>query len=140
MPKNELPEKCPICCADDLSYCIVDLFTCNICGHIFKFPTKEHAKIFTKQLHLFADPIAEIRKKTKNLDKTDDITFVFPSMLFYDLDLYPSKFYKSDYNHYFNQTSLIIFLRRCNLVPIAQLNTWAGPTAKTRIKCMKDII
>lgn len=117
----------------------MDLFSCDACNHIFKHVPKEEAEdLKSTTIYKLKDPIATIRQYTKDYDNITDIEFVLPTLVFYDIDLFPSKFYKSDINHYFNQLSLMIFLRRCNLLPIAQINTWSGSIARTRIKCVKD--
>lgn len=128
--------KCPICDCDSTDALIIDLRSCNSCNHIFKTVPKKNTH--TKEsLHLYEDPVSQIRELTAEMTETDTIEFIMPSMAFYSLEIRPSLFYRSEYNHYFNQMSLMVLLQRCNLIPLVQMNKWGGNICETKIKCLK---
>ena len=120
---------CPICENNECEDIVIDLMICNACSHIFK---KVPIKHNSDSIHLQPNPVEETRKVigiTEYLE--NDLTFVFPSMMFYSLELHPTQFYRSEYNHYFNQMSLLIFLKRCGLKIVKQENVWEGNICKS---------
>jgi len=135
--------KCPICGHNSCDDIIIDLKICNRCSHIFKKePEKLHdAPDLYTEIHFCIDPIKELRNATEKLDDGNMIELIFPTTNFYTLDLQPTDFYKSSVNHYFNQVSSMIMLKRCNLMPLAQQNYWnkEGKMSITKLVCRKGI-
>jgi len=117
-------ESCPICEHTDCDEFVVDLMVCNNCSHIFKKSSEMIEDDNCKYAHLYKDPVNSIRKIVDNIEESQMFDLIFPSMNFYSLDLHPTNFYNSNFNHYFNQMSIMIFLRRCRLKPIKQENVW----------------
>ena len=120
-------EKCPICDYTDCDEFIIDLAICNNCSHVFKLKNELQESGFTNplwSLHLYKQPIEIVRNGVDKFEKGRLVEFNFPSMNFYTLDVSPNDFYKSGINHYFNQMSLMILLKRCRLKPIRQENKW----------------
>jgi len=127
---------CPICRFEDCEELIIDLLICNACSHIFKKVAAEN-KHTKEKLHLYKTPVETIQEMSDGLENGDALEFIFPSMNFFGLDIQPSLFYKDQYNHYFNQRSIITLLERCGLNPVMQVNTWSGKICETRIIVMR---
>ena len=72
------------------------------------------------------------------MEKGDQIMFEMPTMSFYDLDIKPSEFYMENFNHLFNQMSLMILFKRCGLIPILQTNKRIKTIAMTEITGEKE--
>ena len=130
--------KCPICQHRDCDEFIVDLYICNSCSHLFKKVPVENGVTRLDQIHLFQYPVETVRSMIKSSGKETTIVFVIPSMNFYTLDLEPSCFYKGRINHYFNQKSLMIFVKRAGLTPVTQNNQWDGKVCMTTLYCKVD--
>ena len=129
-------ESCPICEHTICEEFVVDLMICSNCSHVFKKKTELEKDKKEVGLHLYNNPIDTVREITDKMEDSQVIEFNFPSMNFYALDLHPTDFYKSSINHYFNQMSLMILLRRCRLKPIKQENKWN----KDETMCITNII
>jgi len=133
--------KCPICGCSSCDDFIIDLKICNDCSHIFK---KEPEKLVTETdlytgLHFCVNPVDEVRNATEKLEADRIIELIFPTTNFYTLDISPNDFYRSSINHYFNQVSTMIMLKRCNLTPLGQQNFWnkEGKICITKLICKK---
>ncbi len=129
---------CPICEYNDCSELIVDLLVCNACNHIFKSAPNTETVFKTSQLHLYPLPVDELRVLVEQVGENAQLHYKFPSMCFYGLEIEPAMFYREGYNHYFNQMSLMILLKRCGLTPIYQNNTWNGNICETTIIVKKE--
>jgi len=122
--------KCPICECKKCDELIIDLLICNECSHIFKKEPYNHDVYCIHNIHTMTNPVLDVRLFLEGLTK-DKMEFKFPSLMFHTLDLKPNDFYRHKFNHYFNQMSLMIFLKRCGLIPIKQTNTKEGRTSYT---------
>ena len=120
---------CPICQNEDCDDLIIDLKICNSCSHIFKKILFRHKVLSISEIHKLQDPVQSLRGFIETPQPAFELRF--PSMMFFTLDLNPSSFYKAQYNHYFNQRSLMILLKRCGLVPKIQENRWDGKISET---------
>lgn len=129
--------KCPICESEKCVDFVVDLKICGECTHIFKTEPKVQEHHFS-ELHKLINPIEAIRMICEQVKDDEILDFIFPSMMFYGLEVQPSKFYKNKYNHYFNQQSLMIFVNRCGLEIIEQRNRWSGNICETHLKTKKE--
>lgn len=134
-PGQDFRINCPICGCSTCDELVIDLIICDNCSHIFK---KYPQKNINKALHLYENPIKSVREFIERVPNKNNITFIFPSMMFYSLDLHPTEFYRTQYNHYFNQMSLLIFLGRCGLKIIEQINTWDGNICKTIVHTKRE--
>jgi len=126
--------KCPICEHDSCDELIIDLLICNECSHIFKKDPYAEEVCTVGKIHRHVNPIEMIRIFIEANKRVDVIRFEFPSLMFHTLDLKPNDFYKHKYNHYFNQMSLMIFLKRCELIPIKQENIKIANTSFTMLE------
>jgi len=84
------------------------------------------------------NPLEEVRTLVEHL--TDDGLMIFdiPGMFFYSLELYPNEFYQGLHTQYFNQISLMTFLKRCGLKIIFQNNFWDGTICTSLFCAVKD--
>lgn len=131
--------KCPICECEKCDDIIIDLLICNNCSHIFKKEMIKQEFYNLEYIDKVDDPIKGMRDFLENdKNKQTIFKFEFPSMMFYCLELHPNDFYKSDINHYFNQLSIMIFLERCGLIPINQVNEWDDGICKTILHAKKE--
>jgi len=112
---------CPICNEKESDELILDLRICNNCSHIFK-ETPELINTFTGSLHEYRYPVEQLRHLVENMEPGAKLLFKLPTLAFFDLELKPSQFYESHYNHYFNQVSLMLLLKRCGMKPLSQTN------------------
>ena len=128
--------KCPICDCTKVNDLIIDLVICNKCSHIFKKEMHDYDNISITDLHMFKTPVESLRTYLES--HKDGIEFTFPSMMFYELELEPSKFYEDKTNNYFNQMSLMILFKRCGLIPVEQKNEWLGKMCITHIKVIPE--
>ena len=136
--ENNKVVSCPICEFLDCGELILDLVICNACNHIFKGDVIEWTtSIEGDALHRYDWPVQRCQIIHDQLSEDQIMTFSFPSMNFYSLDINPSLFYKYEYNHYFNQMSLMVLLERAGLVPIEQTNVWSGTVCNTKITVRK---
>lgn len=129
--------KCPICGYKDTSELIVDLLVCNWCNHIFKKDKVENDSQDPVLLEYSEDPISDVRQLMEEYQDVNVFDFDLPSMVFETFELHPKKFYNHEIKHYFNQMSLMVFVKRCNLIPIEQTNYLKDGKCRTRIKCRR---
>jgi len=128
--------KCPICYGET-EYLIIDLNMCTECSHIFKsHPKYGGEKIPIEHLHNYVKPVEQLSKI--NDTETNDIELEFPNIILHDLEISPNKFYNAGYNHFFNQMSLMILLKKCGFRTVKQMNYWHGKTCVTKILITKD--
>jgi len=92
-------------------------------------------KVPLEHIHRLVSPVDKLREAVESDTITDTPVFIIPSMNFYTLDLEPSTFYKNFINHYFNQKSMMILLKRAGLIPITQYNNWSGKICETTLYC-----
>ena len=129
--------KCTICDYDGCDNFIIDLMVCNNCSHVFKKePTKKETIL--SALHDFTNPVEEIRKIVEKHPTGYMIQFEFPCMIFFGNEVTPMEFYDHKINQFFNQRSLIIFLKRCGLKITEQHNKWLGKMCLTNVKAVKE--
>jgi hypothetical protein len=128
---------CPICEYESTDELIIDLRICNACNHIFKEVPVEYKIIGGHELHRFINPITQIQQRTDLMSIGETVSFVFPSMMFFGLELSPSQFYRTQYNHYFNQMSLVTLFERCGLTIKEQHNIWKGTICETTVVAEK---
>ncbi len=128
---------CPICEAENCDNIILDLLICNNCSHIFK-KEPEIQPLFTENLHTYRYPVRQLRHLVESMEPGEKLLFKLPTMAFFDLELRPSQFYDSHYNHYFNQVSLMLLFKRCGLKPLTQTNIWNNKMAISKILAEKE--
>ena len=128
---------CPICDYEKCDDFIIDLMVCNNCSHVFKKSPINKEPILSA-LHDFTDPIKEIRNVVENQHTGYIIQFEFPCMIFFGNEVTPMEFYDHNINQFFNQRSLIIFLKRCGLKITEQHNKWFGKLCLTNVKAVKE--
>jgi len=127
---------CPICQSKSTPL-IIDLLECNSCAHIFKKEPHEPDVKDIQQIHTLKDPVTDVRNFCETFGSYN-LEFIFYSLMFNILELRPNQFYKYYINHYFNQMSLMIFLKRCGLAPIEQRNIIEGKWCLTKLKVKKE--
>lgn len=125
--------KCPICDSENCIDFVVDLSSCNECGHIFKKKSNNYKYVRTYQPHLFSRPIDEIRTRLEKVKQNQIVDMIFPCMLFFAHEVQPSDFYKWEYNQFFSQPSIMVMLNRVGIELIRQINVWDGKMCKTHI-------
>jgi len=84
------------------------------------------------------NPLEEVRTLVEMLNDDGVMILEFPGMFFYDLELHPTDFYEGLHTQYFNQTSLMIFLKRCGLKIIYQNNFWDGTISSALLCAVKE--
>ena len=89
-------------------------------------------------LEHFNDPIKEVRALVELLNDDGVMILEFPGMFFYGLELHPNNFYEGLHTQYFNQVSLMIFLKRCGLKIVYQNNFWDGKIASALLCAIKE--
>ncbi len=129
--------KCPICEYKETEDLIIDLRVCNWCNHIFKAVPIEEEFHELKMLDRVDNPIKGLREFLDEETEIEVFEFDFVSMMFDTFDLHPKDFYDFRINHYFNQMSLMVFLKRCGLIPVEQRNYMMGDKCKTSIVCRR---
>ena len=128
---------CPICQSEGCEPLIIDLYECNLCSHIFKLEPHKPEVSDIQRIHKLVDPITDIRNFCEKFGSYN-LEFIFYSLMFNILELRPNQFYQFGTNHYFNQMSLMIFLKRCGLAPIEQRNIIEGKWCLTKLKVKKE--
>lgn len=133
---------CPICEHPECQVLIVDLLVCGSCGHIFKDKpvTFDSNSMPISALHRYENPVNRCQLLHDQLPEDKMMVFTFPSMNFYGQEIAPGLFYRHDYNHYFNQMSLMILFERAGLIPIDQRNIWSGNICETTLTVRKPTI
>lgn len=129
--------KCPICGFKETKDLIVDLSVCNWCNHVFKKNPLIEDKDTDITFEQIPDPIKEIRATMEEQPELTKFDFDFQSLMFETFDLYPKDFYNYKINHYFNQMSLMVFLKRCELIPLEQTNYIDKGVCRTHIICRR---
>ena len=129
--------KCPICDYEQCSDLILDLAICGNCSHIFK-KVPETQPQFVENLQTYKYPVRQLRNLVDTMEPGEKLLFNLPTMAFFDLELQPSQFYNSHYNHYFNQVSLMLLMKRCGLIPLTQTNIKTRHMALTRLLTIKE--
>ena len=133
--------RCPICGHEDCDELIIDLKICNSCSHIFKEDIKDIKEEDNSDVYKLEScllPVEKMQELYDKLDAEEPVHFKFPSMVLYDLELYPTEFYRSDKVHYFNQMSISLLLKRSGFRILRQLNYWEGKACITEITIIKD--
>ena len=125
---------CPICQSEGCEPLIIDLYECNLCSHIFKLEPHKPEVSDIQRIHKLVDPITDIRNFCEKFGSYN-LEFIFYSLMFNILELRPNQFYQFGTNHYFNQMSLMIFLKRTGLIPMTQNNNWDGTICETILYC-----
>lgn len=126
---------CPIC-DEETEYLIIDLNICNNCSHIFKtHPKYIGEKIPIEHLHNYVKPVEQLMQIHN--DENEEFELEFPNLILYDMEISPNNFYNANYNHFFNQMSLIILLKKCDFRVIKQMNYWHGKTCITKLTINK---
>jgi len=85
------------------------------------------------------EPIKEFAYLLEHLNDNGIIVLEFPTLLFFGLELSPNDFYEGLHTQYFNQTSIILFLKRCGLKPVLQTNFWDGKMGSTLLCATREI-
>jgi hypothetical protein len=133
---------CPICGFDKSSNFIVDLYVCEWCNHIFKniedVDVTKNDSQDNINLHFCNDPVNDVRTIMEQFPDEKYFCFKFPSLMFETFEIHPIKIYNHTYNHYFNQMSLMILLKRCKLIPETQTNFIQNKKCFTDINCRRQ--